>query len=224
MEKISDADIIQSFKKHLAAKEFPCIAAKAAMAKQQLHCMVAAHMACPHDDDRILHFIYDFVDNYRVDGSLYQSAAVIFRQPTTIDEETFDIFFWQRLQCLADKDSRQYHYDASVSNDPADALFSFSLKAESFFIIGMHQGNARPARQFDYPVIIFNPHAQFEELRKSSRYENMKKTVRKRDLFLSGSINPMLKDFGEQSEVYQYTGKQYDASWQCPLKINHGKS
>jgi len=46
----------------------------------------------------------------------------------------------------------------------------------------------------------------------------MKNIVRKRDVALSGSINPMLQDFGAASEVYQYSGMQYDSTWQCPFK------
>lgn len=37
----------------------------------------------------------------------------------------------------------------------------------------------------------------------------------------SGSINPMLEDFGTSSEVYQYSGRKYDAEWRCPLKFNN---
>lgn len=221
MEKISDIAIIHSFYNHIEAKHFPCIAAKAALAKEHLQCMVASHMACPHEDEKILQFLYHFVDSYRYNNSLYQSAAIIFRQPAVQDETTFEQFFWQRLQALTLMDARKYHYDKRVSADPADASFSYSLKEESFFIIGMHPASSRPARRFMYPVIIFNPHAQFEALRNANRYEQMKQTVRKRDVKLSGSVNPMLKDFGELSEVFQYSGKKYEASWQCPLKIYH---
>jgi hypothetical protein len=41
--------------------------------------------------------------------------------------------------------------------------------------------------------------------------------VRKRDIAYSGSINPMLNDFGNASEVYQYSGKQYTSDWVCPF-------
>ena len=77
--------------------------------------------------------------------------------------------------------------------------------------------------QFKYPALVFNPHAQFEKLRSTAKYEVMKNTVRKRDIALSGSVNPMLQDFGESSEVYQYSGRKYDADWQCPLKITHAE-
>lgn len=223
MKEVQEADIIQLFQKQIAAKNFPCIAAKAALGKNQLHYMVASHMACPHDDDNILQFIYNFIDTYRANASLYQSAVVIFRQPVMIDENMFELFFWKRLQSITDRDARNYKYDARVSKDPTNSTFSFSLKEESFFLIGMHPASSRPARRFAYPAIIFNPHAQFEALRAAHRYENMKRTVRQRDLLYNGSVNPMLSDFGEQPEVFQYTGKKYDASWQCPLKINHEK-
>ncbi|MDQ3193559.1 MAG: YqcI/YcgG family protein, partial [Bacteroidota bacterium] len=108
-----------------------------------------------------------------------------------------------------------------VSNDPESINFSFSLKEEAFFIIGLNPSSSRPARKFKYPALIFNPHAQFEKLRESNRYEKMKSIVRKRDLVYSGSLNPMLKDHGISSEVNQYSGVNYSGEWQCPLKIRH---
>jgi len=87
-------------------------------------------------------------------------------------------------------------------------------------VIGLSPNSSRDARRFRYPVIVFNPHAQFEELRSLKRFEKMKNIVRKRDVELSGSINPMLQDFGADSEVYQYSGMQYDRNWECPYKYN----
>lgn len=58
---------------------------------------------------------------------------------------------------------------------------------------------SRLARQFKYPALVFNPHAEFEKRSQADRYEQMKKVVRKRDVVYSGSVNPMLKDFGEAS-------------------------
>mgnify|MGYP001586067322 CR=1 FL=1 len=83
--------------------------------------------------------------------------------------------------------------------------------------------SSRKARRFEYPAIVFNPHQQFEQLRRSKKYQAMRMMVRKRDERYSGSINPMLADFGEQSEVIQYSGRNYDANWKCPLNIRHGE-
>ncbi|HEY9364718.1 MAG TPA: guanitoxin biosynthesis heme-dependent pre-guanitoxin N-hydroxylase GntA [Chitinophagaceae bacterium] len=214
--------IINEYLDYLKNKNFPCIGAKAALAKQQISCMVAGNLACPQDDLIILEFLYDFTDDYRSSTELYHSAVILFKEPANCDEKMFDHLLWQRLQALSDLDATRYCYDKRVSPDPASEHFSFSLKQEAFFIICLHPASSRPARQFHYPAIVFNPHAQFEKLRQAGMYEKLKHSVRKRDIAFSGSINPMLKDYGEASEAYQYSGRQYDETWQCPLKIKHG--
>ena len=110
---------------------------------------------------------------------------------------------WQRLQALSDLDAQRHDYDKRVSADPFSPEFSFSIKGEAFYLIGLHTNSSRQARSFKYPTIVFNPHAQFEKLRETTKYANLKGVVRKRDITYSGSINPMLDDFGEASEVYQ---------------------
>jgi uncharacterized protein len=224
MNTNKDKIIIDQYLSYLDNKAFPCIAAKAALAKKHVRCMVVDHMACPKDDAAILRFLYDFTDEYRHAEDFFYSAAIIFKGPTTITEPMFDQLLWQRLQSLTNMDAQQYSYDKRVSNDPTSGNFSFSLKEEAFFIIGLHPGSSREARRFAYPTLAFNPHAQFEKLRHENRYDKMKEAVRKRDTLYSGSVNPMLADFGEGSEVYQYSGRRYDSNWQCPLKINHATS
>ena len=214
--------IIQEYLTFIANKDFACIAAKAALAKQQIKCFVAGNMACPKDDYDILKFLYSFIDDYRNSNELYHSAAIIFKQPAFNNEEMFDAIMWQRLQALSDMDCEKYNYDPRVDNNPGSPNFSFSLKEESLFIIALHPASSRLLRRFKYATLVFNPHRQFEELRVSGKYEIMKQVVRKRDMTVSGSINPMLADFGEASEIYQYSGRKYDNTWQCPLKINHG--
>ncbi|MBV9961924.1 MAG: YqcI/YcgG family protein [Parafilimonas sp.] len=216
-----NAGIIDEYLTFINAKEFPCIAAKAAVANQQVRCMVAGNMACPKDDYDILQFLYNFVDEYRDSNSFYYSAVIIFSGQHIHNEEMFDALLWQRLNALQSLDAQHYDYDNRVEKDPASAKFSFSIKQEAFYIIGLHPASSRQSRKFKYPALVFNPHAQFEQLKTINKYEKMKHAVRKRDIALSGSVNPMLQDFGEASEVYQYSGRKYDDSWKCPLKITH---
>lgn len=216
--------ITKEYKEFIRNKEFACVAAKAALAKQQIECFVGSHIACPNDDFAILNFLYSFIDKYRESDELYHSAAVVFEQPSSLIEELFDVFLWQRLQSLHDIDSKQFGFDKRVSNDPFSRDFSFSLKQEAFFVVGLHPESSRTTRQFKYPTLVFNPHLQFEQLRQRSKYQNLKSSIRKRDMSYSGSINPMLEDFGEASEVFQYSGRKYDNLWKCPLKINNEQS
>ncbi len=200
---------------------FPCIAAKAAISKEQIRIMTCDHIACPKDDAAITDFIYEFVEEYRLSKNLYTSAVVIFEGPLDCTEEYFDRMMWQRLQSISDIDSHQYNWNKNVSNDPSSPHFSFCIKEEPFYVIGLHPGSSRRARRFKYPALVFNPHDQFEQLRQSEKYASMKRAVRKRDRAFSGSVNPMLADFGEASEVVQYSGRAYDKNWTCPFHSNH---
>ena len=224
MKKYIEPDkqnFIEEYLSFLETKDFPCIAAKAAHERHLIKCMVAGNMACPKDDTAILFFLYDFVDAYRNSNEMYNSAAIIFTGPQITGEEMFDALLWQRLQALEILDAENHKYDNRVEADPVSAKFSFSIKEEAFYIIGLHAASSRQARRFIHPTLVFNPHAQFEQLRASSKYDAMKNTVRKRDIAFSGSVNPMLQDFGESSEAFQYSGRKYDDNWKCPLKITH---
>lgn len=215
-------DILTAFERFIRDKHYPCVAARAALSRGNTPCFIATDMRTADDDKHILRFLYNFISDFRKKEVVLQSAAVIFKSPERITEEAYEQYFWQRLQALAQLDAVQFGYDPRVSADPLHPNFSFSLAREAFFIIGLHAANARPARQFSYPAIIFNPHVQFDHLRKAGQYEKMKSIVRKRDKRYSGSVNPMLRDFGEASEAMQYTGREYNEQWGCPLHITHG--
>ncbi len=220
-ENISNENeiIADDFIAFLNNEEFPCVAAKAALSKDQIKFLVADYMACPKDDQSILSFLYNFIDQYRLSETQFHSACVIFKNPFPVYEKMFDQLLWMRLQALSDLDALKYDHDKRVSSDPTSPDFSFSLKEEAFYVIGMSPASSRDARHFKYPALVFNAHAQFEQLRSLNRYEKLKNIVRKKDMELSGSINPMLEDFGNSSEVHQYSGMQHDSSWKCPLNF-----
>ncbi|MGY2133220.1 guanitoxin biosynthesis heme-dependent pre-guanitoxin N-hydroxylase GntA [Hymenobacter sp. HD11105] len=221
MHNVESNIIIEEYFDFINNKEFPCVAAKTALTWKQLKCLVVDHMACPKDDQAILQFVYDFVEEYRQSTKLYHSVAIIFKGPEDPNEAQFEEFLWQRLQALSNLDAKQYGYDKRVVADPSSPDFSFSLKEEAFFIIGLHPGSSRLARRFKYPTLVFNAHAQFEQIREANRFDGLRNTIRTRDIAYSGSINPMLEDYGQSSEVYQYSGRVYDESWKCPFLSQH---
>ena len=213
----STQQIIEEYYRFLRSRGFPCIGAKAAVSMDHVKCLVATDMASTEEDEEIISFIYQFVESYRSSNESFHSAAVIFSNPREPTESEFEELLWLRLNSLAVLDRTEYTHDKRVDHDPSSSRFSFSLKEEAFFIIGLHPSSSRKARRFTYPAIVFNPHEEFERLKRTGRYDPMKKVVRRRDETYSGSVNPMLKDFGEAPEVFQYSGKQYDATWKCPL-------
>ena len=223
MTSETHARISEQYYAFVGSKDFPCIAARAALARDQIRIMVCDHLACPKDDMTIAQFLASFVNKYRQSTRMYNTAVVIFEGPCNGTEEEFDRLMWQRLQAISDHDAITHKWDDRVASEPSDPNFSFSIAEEAFYIIGLHPGSSRKSRQFQYPALVFNPHDQFEKLRQSGKYSTMIATVRKRDRAFSGSINPMLADFGQSSEVYQYSGRIYDKDWKCPFASNHEK-
>ena len=217
------AEVEASFNEYINQIHFPCVGAKAAIAKQNAFVKVTGSIGSAMHDAEILAAIYQFVDVYRKAVTGLYSITIIFPEYITKSEDEFENYVWQRLQALADLDAQQYAYDGRVSSDASSAAFSFSLKEEAFYIIGLHPNSSRAARQFKYPALTFNPHHQFVKLKQTGKYAALKHVIQKNEMLFNGSINPMLSDFGVASEAQQYTGKHYQNNMVCPLKMKHAK-
>lgn len=66
--------------------------------------------------------------------------------------------------------------------------------------------------------MVFNPHAQFEQLREKGIYSKLRASIIERDIALSGGANPMLMEHGLASEARQYSGRLVTDDWVCPLR------
>lgn len=208
--------LIEEFRAKIHDKTFPCVAARDALNKDNIEMFVAGHLGCPQYDNKILEFIYNFTKKFRESEKGFHSAVIMFPTTEGLTEQQFEILLFQRLKGLRNIDAKQFNYDSRVSENPLSENYSFSLMEEAFFIIGLHPDSSRPARQFSVPAIVFNPHVQFDNLRRDDHYGKMKAIVRKRDLEYSGSVNPMLTDFGTRSEIFQYSGRSNEDE-KCPF-------
>lgn len=203
---------------HVEDRGFPCVGAKAALARGTLRVLAADSIQSAWDDLRIHDALLRFAQAYRADPGLFRSFAVIFEGPDDLSEAAFEAALWARVQSLSDKDVwRGQAYDPRVSSDPTNPHFSLSFGGEAFFIVGLHPRASRPARRFDRPAMIFNLHDQFERLRAEGRYEGMREKILARDEALAGSRNPMLSRHGEASEARQYSGRAVGKEWNCPF-------
>ncbi len=203
---------------------FPCVGAKAALARDQIAIVVARDITSAWDDLRIYPLLLDFVEAYRADPGPFRSFAVVFDRPRDLSETEFEQVLWERVQSLTDKDAwNGKPYDQRVSDNPHEADFSLSFGGEAFFIVGLHPNASRPARRFRAPCMIFNLHDQFERLRAEGRYDKLRSSILTRDERLAGSVNPMLAMFGEVSEARQYSGRVVDDGWECPFQRKAGK-
>lgn len=207
------------FRDLISASDFPCVGAKSALAKGQLNILIARDLRSNWDDKRIYEGISEIVKRYRTEKTLFQSLAVVFEGPTNLTERDFESYLWKRAESLTNKDvwlGRSPDY--RVSTNPDDPHFSLSFEEEAFFIVGMHPNASRPARRFVCPVLVFNIHDQFEQLREMGRYEKMREVILKRDTAIAGAPNPMLARHGDASEARQYSGRAVSDDWKCPFR------
>ena len=214
----AQADLEAMMKAHVEAVAFPCVGAKAALAKGTLNVLACNRIDSAWDDLRIHDGLVRFAADYREAPELFRSFAVVFDGPEDFDEPAFERALWARVQSLSDKDVwRGQEYDARVSHDPGDPHFSLSFGGEAFFVVGLHPNASRPARRFAKPTLVFNLHDQFELLRAQGKYEGLREKILVRDEALAGSRNPMLARHGELSEARQYSGRAVDDGWACPF-------
>lgn len=210
---------------HVEDAAFPCVGAKAALAKGTLNVLACDRIDSAWDDLRIHDGLVRFAADYREAPALFRSFAVVFDGPVDLDEPAFERALWSRVQSISDKDVwRGQAYDARVSHDPGDPHFSLSFGGEAFFVVGLHPNASRPARRFARPTLVFNLHDQFELLRAQGKYEGMREKILVRDEALAGSRNPMLSRHGEASEARQYSGRVVEAGWSCPFQYSGAKS
>jgi len=200
---------------------FPCVGSKAALARNAIQPHEFGHLGARANDPVLLDLLGRFaamVDAADPADTTVHSFVALFDGPLDADELRFEALLWSQLQRLHELDVRRgTRWAADVSTDPDSAKFSLSLSRHPFFVIGLHPGASRIARRFTHPVLVFNSHRQFEQLRADGRYLKMQMATRDRDTTLQGSINPNLADFGAAAESRQYSGRAVDASWKCPF-------
>lgn len=212
----------QAFLDHIDAAPFPCVGAKAARARDAIEIHEFPDLGRAGSDQRLWSRLRRFgaaMDAADPADTTVRSLAAVFSDPGPTSELRFERMVWEQLQRLhrVDREAGE-GWAEDVSSDPGDPDFSFSIGGHPFFIIGLHPAASRRARRCPVPVLVFNSHRQFEQLKADGRYAKMQAATRQRDRRLQGSINPNLADFGTASEARQYSGRHVEAAWRCPFR------
>lgn len=207
--------IEDAYNKFVLTEDHPCIMAKSLFKMKKYDLKVYENM---NDSASLKQLIADlkiYLDQYNFDGMEFKSFIASFPNNHFANEVDFEDALWQTLQCLHNIDDCEW--DHRVSDNPKDTEFSFSLAGRAFYIVGLHPESSRLARQAPYTTLVFNLHHQFDKLREMGTYQVVRDTIRKNDSELQGSINPVLRDFGAESETKQYSGRQVEQNWKCPF-------
>jgi len=204
------------FDAFLQHPDFPCVGARSALHTGRLRHATYGSMGSVEAAQALCADLQAFSEEFPDPGNQPVSFVALFNDVIE-DELSFERRLWEHLQVVHDLDRQTHAWDPSVSDNPSDDQFSMSIGGRAYFVVGMHPKASRLARRSPMPCLVFNFHNQFESLKQSGKYTSMQTAIRKRDLALQGSINPVLARFGESSEARQYAGREVPADWVCPF-------
>ncbi len=215
-----DAELIEAhdqLSQQIAGDYYPCTGAISVFAQKGYRFGLFPKLACDNAVRAVCHDLYEFCHEFPIIDDQLITFIAMFRGPAIESEQHFEDLLWSQLQAMHAIDSDFFAWDKSVDSDPMNNNFSFSIGGRAMFVIGMHPKASRLARTARYPTMVFNLHEQFERLRARGKFETMKQIIRAREMACQGSINPMLKNFGESSEANQYSGRAVSGNWPCPF-------
>ena len=215
-----DAELIDAHDQlcqQIAGDYYPCTGAISVFAQKCYRFGLFPEFACDSAVRAVCHDLYEFCHEFPLIDDQLSTFIAMFRGPAIESEQHFEDLLWSQLQAMHAIDSDFFAWDKSVDSDPKNNNFSFSIGGRAMFVIGMHPKASRLARTVRYPTMVFNLHEQFERLRARGKFETMKQIIRAREMAFQGSINPMLKTFGESSEASQYSGRAVSGNWPCPF-------
>jgi FPC/CPF motif-containing protein YcgG len=203
---------------------FTCHGGKAAVRQQQYRFGLYDELVSAGAAAGLARDLTAFVAELPIHDGTFSTYLASFVGPNPADESAFEILLWRLLQQLDDLDAPHHSWDPAVHTDPDSPDFAFSFAGTAFFVIGLHAGSSRAARRFAWPTLVFNPHRQFEELRHDGRYARFQEVIRRAEMDLQGSVNPMLGTHGAQSQAAQYSGRRVEDGWHCPFRSRNSSS
>lgn len=207
----------QLLKEWIVKDNHPCIMAQTVFKMDMVDYHEYAGFGSKSAIEIILSDLEKYIASYDFSSNDFFTFIASFPNETEeFSEKEFEKLLWRQLQYLHDADD--FDWDPEVNSNPEDENFSFSIKGRAFYVVGLHKNSSRKARQTLHPTIVFNLHSQFEKLREMNSYHKVRDRIRKRDIKLQGDMNPMLEDFGEDSEAKQYSGRKVEQDWKCPFQ------
>lgn len=209
--------LIDQFSKFVLQEGYPCVGAQAAVNGKTFAIGNFDKMQLRTTPQNLAYGLMEYLVAMSNRPSNFLTYIAIFPNSYFTDEMQFEEQLWDLLKKLYIEDRKYFQWNPLYSQDPSESNFSFSFGEKGFFMVGMHPGSSRRARQFMYPSIAFNLQSQFDDLREKGRFDMMRDAIRERALDFQGSINPMLADYGEGLQAPQYSGRHVGDTWKCPF-------
>lgn len=209
------------FRSIIGSPQYSCVGAKSAVRTASYR--IGFYGSLSDMGFGLMHDLFEFAAEQPHIPGLSTFVAAYNDPPFPATPEIFHEQLFLQLEHLAAHDPCAW--DETVSENPLDPAFEFSFAGTAWFVVGMHPGATRVARRFMCPLLVFNSHRQFEDLRKTGRYMQMQRAIRTREASLQpdGTINPMLHESGLAPAWRQFSGVELDDSAMCPFLADSPK-
>ena len=208
-------DFFNLYRSFIVDEDHPCIMAQAVFQNGDVECIPYDSLGTRQTAAALLKDLTRYLDTYDFDSNSFKTLMAIFPTEKIGGEKEFEQKLWQQLQYLHELDP--HPWDEAVDPNPGSNNFGFSVGGAAFFVVGMHPKSSRVSRRSPHPCLVFNLHWQFEKLREMGTFDTIRDKIRERDRQVQGSVNPVLKDHGQESEARQYSGREVGDQWQCPF-------
>jgi FPC/CPF motif-containing protein YcgG len=197
--------------------EYPCVGSRSALNQGSYRFAMYDELATADATAGLARDLYSFVaEQPSIDGE-FTTFIACFDRPKALSPEEWEALLWRQLQMLSELDTEEWAED--YSRDTGNNRFAFSFAGRAFFVVGLSPAGERWARTFPWPILAFNAHFQFEQLREDGRFQRIRDTVRERDAQVEGEENPNVEDFGMHTEARQYAGRSIADEWRCPVSF-----
>ncbi len=210
-------DVASELEDMVLSPSYPCLGARSVFRRGRAVVREFSDMDDPATGPALAQALKAFGDEFS-EAEDFASFVATFSDERIASEPDFERIIWEMLQNIHDADCEPW--DESVSSDPDNPHFGFSVGGHAFFVVGMHPHASRVARQTPVAVAVFNLHTQFTRLRESGGFERMRDAIRRLDESLQGSINPNIADHGTVTEARQYSGREVEDDWSAPFEAN----
>ena len=149
------ADLVDSVVGMVGHPDYPCLGARSVFRRDRATVRVYDELDAPATVPLLLGDLEDFASSVDADAG-FASFIAIFCGPRITDEPHFERLMWSQLGRLhaADKDP----WSDTVSSDPDDKHFAYSVSGTPYFIVGLHPLASRDARRTPAPTLVFNPY------------------------------------------------------------------
>ena len=168
------------FNQFIIEKDHPCIMAKTIFNSENYQLNSYSEFGSETAAAAILGDLEKYLENYDFSTNEFFSFIAVFDDNISYSEIEFERLLWKQLQKIYNLDNLDW--DKTVSNDPNNKSFSFSILGSAFYIVGMHPNSARSARKSPKTSLVFNLHWQFEKLREMGVYTRVRNTIRNREI------------------------------------------